>query len=96
MLDASELENRKGKGEGRMNRLISHSTSMAIHSHSIYVFTAETRRPFSKACLQHSQTVIQPCMWFLFMMEQVRLCAVWPTENWLGSSMNYIQGLRTV
>ena len=23
------------------------------------------RHPFSKACLQHSQTVIQPCMWFL-------------------------------
>ena len=23
------------------------------------------RRPFSKACKQHSQTVIQPCMWFM-------------------------------
>ena len=23
------------------------------------------RHPFSKACLQQSQTVIQPCMWFL-------------------------------
>ena len=22
------------------------------------------------------------------MMEQVRLCAVWPTENWLGTSMS--------
>ena len=30
------------------------------------------------------------------MMEQVRLCAVWPTENWLGSSMNHIQGWNTV
>ena len=30
------------------------------------------------------------------MMEQVRLCAVWPTENWLGSSMNHIQGWKTV
>ena len=28
-------------------------------------------------------------------MEQVRLCAVWPSENWLGSSMNHIQGLMT-
>ena len=27
------------------------------------------------------------------MMEQVRLCAVWPMENWLGSSLNQIQGL---
>ena len=26
----------------------------------------------------------------LSMMEQVRLCAVWPTENWLTSSMNHI------
>ena len=26
------------------------------------------------------------------MMEQVKLCAVWPTENWLSSSMNDIQG----
>ena len=25
------------------------------------------------------------------MMEQFRLCAVWPMENWLGSSMNHIQ-----
>ena len=25
-------------------------------------------------------------------MEQVRLCAVRPTENWLGSSLNQIQG----
>ena len=30
------------------------------------------------------------------MMEQVRLCAVWSTENWLGSSMNHIQGWMTV
>ena len=26
------------------------------------------------------------------MMEQVRLCAVWLTNNWFGSSMNQIQG----
>ena len=26
------------------------------------------------------------------MMEQVRLCAVWFTENWLGSSMNHRVG----
>ena len=26
------------------------------------------------------------------MMEQVRLCDVWPKENWLGSSLNQIQG----
>ena len=30
------------------------------------------------------------------MREQVRLCAVWPTENWFDSSMNHIWGLMTV
>ena len=30
------------------------------------------------------------------MMEQVRLCSVWPTENWLGASLNQIQGWTTV
>ena len=30
------------------------------------------------------------------MMEQVRLCAVSPMENWLGSSLNQIQGSTTV
>ena len=30
------------------------------------------------------------------MMEQVRLCAVWPMENWLGSSLNKIPGWTTV
>ena len=29
------------------------------------------------------------------MMEQVRLCAVWPMENWLGSSLNQTQGWTT-
>ena len=28
------------------------------------------------------------------MMEQFRICAVWPTEYWIGSSMNHIQGLE--
>ena len=30
------------------------------------------------------------------MMEKVRLCAVWPMENWLGSSLNQIHGWTTV
>ena len=30
------------------------------------------------------------------MMEQVRLCAVWPMENWLGSSLNQIHGWTNV
>ena len=30
------------------------------------------------------------------MMEHVRLCAEWPIENWLGSSLNLIRGSTTV
>ena len=30
------------------------------------------------------------------MTEQVRLCALWPMENWLGSSLNQIQGWTAV
>ena len=30
-----------------------------------------SRHPFSKACLQHSQTVIKPCMWFMEEASQV-------------------------
>ena len=30
------------------------------------------------------------------MMKQVRLCTVWPTENWIASSLNHIQGWMTV
>ena len=29
-------------------------------------------------------------------VEKVRQCGVWPTENWLSSSMNQIQGWTTV
>ena len=30
------------------------------------------------------------------MMGQLRLCAVWPTKNWLDSSRNHIQGWMSV
>ena len=29
------------------------------------------------------------------MKDQVRLCAVWPMENWFGSPLNQIQGCTT-
>ena len=54
------------------------------------------RHPFSKARQQHPQTVIQPRVCDFSMMEQVRLCAIWPTENWLGSSLNRIHCLRVL
>ena len=34
-------------------------------------------------------------VWGFSMMEQVRLCAVWPMENCIGSSLNQIQGWTT-
>ena len=39
--------------------------------------------------LQHESSISNPICGFS-MMEQVRLCDVWPTENWLGSSMNHL------
>ena len=33
-----------------------------------------TRHPFSKACLQHSQTVTQPCTWFMEEPCQFSVC----------------------
>ena len=44
--------------------------------------------------LGHSSNPV--CICGFSMMEQDRLCAVWPTENWLGSLLNQIQGLTTV
>ena len=45
--------------------------------------------------LKHARSILRqssnPVCGFS-MMEQVRLCAVLPTENWLGSSLNHIQG----
>ena len=44
--------------------------------------------------LKHENRILYVCGFS--MMEQDRLCAVWPTENWLGSLLNQIQGLTTV
>ena len=41
-------------------------------------------------CRVHRQSSNPVCGFS--MMEQVRLCAVWSTENWHGSSMNHILG----
>ena len=43
--------------------------------------------------LKQESRILQPCMWFL---HDVRLCAVWPMENWLCSSLNQIQGWTTL
>ena len=50
------------------------------------------RHPFSKACLQHSQTVIQPCMWFLEEPSQFSVgqtaqsltCSIMEKPYWVG------------
>ena len=52
------------------------------------------RLPAEFLALKHESRIIghSSCLACGFsMMEQVRLCAVWPTENWLGSSLNQIQ-----
>ena len=49
-----------------------------------------SRHPFSKAWVHDSSIFRQssnPLCGFS-MMGQVRLCAIWPTENWLGSSFH--------
>ena len=49
--------------------------------------------------LKHARSILRqssnPLCGFS-MMEQVRLCVVWARENWLGSSMNHLQGWKTV
>ena len=57
------------------------------------------RRPAEFLALKHESRIIGHSsnpVWGFSMMEQVRLCAVWPMENWLGSSLNQIQGWTTV
>ena len=39
---------------------------------------ALNRHPLSKACLQHDQTVIQPCMWF---MEEPSQFSQWAKQH---------------
>ena len=45
--------------------------------------------------VKHDSSIVRPVCGYS-MMEQVRLCAVWPMDNLLGSSMNHIQGWMTV
>ena len=44
----------------------------------------EVRQPSSKACLHHSQMVIQPCMWF---MEEPRQSPVGQTAQSITCSI---------
>ena len=47
--------------------------------------------------LQHACSILIPTLYVVFsVMEQVRLCAVWPTENWLDSSMNHRKSWKSV
>ena len=45
--------------------------------------------------LKHANRILRQStnpVWDFSIMKKVRLCAVWPMENWLGSAMNKIQG----
>ena len=48
----------------RTNAVPAHH-SLSVRSETRVRESVRSRLPFSKACLQHYQTVIQPCMWFL-------------------------------
>ena len=60
-----------------------------------FIAIYNSKQCYSKASriLEHSSN---PALCGFSMMEQVRLCAVWSMENWLGSSLNQIQGWTTV
>ena len=48
--------------------------------------------------LKHDSSIFRKSynpVWGFSMMAQF-LCAVWPMENWLGSSMNHMQGWKIV
>ena len=50
-------------------------------------------------CLKHDSSILRQSSNPVFgfsMIEPVRLLDVWPMENWLGSSMNYMLGWKTV
>ena len=55
-----------------------------VHNWKWYLDTVANRYPFSKACLQHPQTVIQPGMWF---MEEPSQFSVGQTAQSLTCSM---------
>ena len=74
---------------------------MYVACHAIQIVTLH-KDPHSTAeflALKHKSRILRhssnPVCGFS-MMEQIRLCAVWPMENWLGSSLNQIQGWTTV
>ena len=72
-------------------RGIAVTTGMMVSSQSVL----QSVRQSESLALKHESRILghssNPVCGFS-MMEQVRLCAVWPTENWLASSMNQIQG----
>ena len=51
------------------------------------------RHPFSKTCLQHSQTVIQPCLWFKEEPSQFSLGQTAPSLTCFIMARDHIQGL---
>ena len=57
--------------------------------------TSQSDIPFLKQACSILRHPSNPVCGFS-MMEHVRLCASWPTENWLGSSMSHMQGWLTV
>ena len=76
-------------------RGIAVTTGMMVSSQSVL----QSVRQSESLALKHESRILghssNPVCGFS-MMEQVRLRAVWPMENWLASSLNLIQGWTTV
>ena len=79
--------------------LSSPSSSSSSSSLAVAVITKESGWLSELFALNHQSRILghssNPVCDFS-VMEQVRLCAVWAMENWLGSSFNQIQGRTTV
>ena len=50
---------------GCTDKMFKSQAYLRYHLKSYHSGVPKVRHPFSKACLHHSQTVIQPCMWFM-------------------------------
>ena len=70
-----------------------------MHIYELCPHLFDVTFPSESIALKHESRILghssNPVCGFS-MMEQVRLCAVLPMENWLGSSLNQIQVWTTV
>ena len=100
LLPAENYCCRKKAGEFEMHvemsRLLGVTAERSACSHNSPAVWGQS---WQTSFLKHDSSILRQSSNLVFgfsLMEQGRLCAVWPTENWLCSSMNHIQGWTTV